>query len=544
MPKDKSKIFYTDTPINYGKRFPFETAGEIAEREKAEKNIHAAGDLEKHVYERSSDEGWWDYVVPKENNTYGGSVWGRKRFNARRSYSRYGEPDNDTPAEICSLWKDCRNNTSYGERNRNFKRQAFEYADVKDSYPAVGFMSKNPVYANMDIRQLRSYFSVRENLRHGIYPEVSISYILLYVYETILGVKVRNPEHGMDILDEIYDAYKERDASFRFNMDYWRRDYAIYHFMPDAIKRFPFNEIISDGRYELLLNPAGADMDIFFDTALVLSGYSPSKSKFYCKYPEKMKEAFLTGCTYAALFINKREDMSLLEWCFGRPDKTEIFLFSDVPFYDPDKNEHDLFKIDEVRYLEKKGNRFFMHCFPASGKNPRLRYLIVKLENAFREAYGEGKPLMDKEPDEDLYACMKRAVKELKEKEYKKLHPPIKIDMSKLSGIRSDAEIIKEALMTDEEMEEIQVTPAVTYPETEKKTDSPFTDDEREFLKLILNGGDERSFLKERHIMPGVMLEKINEIFLDIIGDTALEEDNGRIVPVEDYTEDIRDLIS
>ena len=95
-----------------------------------------------------------------------------------------------------------------------------------------------------------------------------------------------------------------------------------------------------------------------------------------------------------------------------------------------------------------------------------------------------------------------------------------------------------------EEMEEIQVTPAVTYTETEKKTDSPFTDDEREFLKLILNGGDERSFLKERHIMPGVMLEKINEIFLDIIGDTALEEDNGRIVPVEDYTEDIRDLIS
>ena len=44
--------------------------------------------------------------------------------------------------------------------------------------------------------------------------------------------------------------------------------------------------------------------------------------------------------------------------------------------------------------------------------------------------------------------------------------------------------------------------------------------------------------------MPGVMLEKINEIFLDIIGDTALKEDNGRIVPVEDYTEDIRDLIS
>ena len=53
------------------------------------------------------------------------------------------------------------------------------------------------------------------------------------------------------------------------------------------------------------------------------------------------------------------------------------------------KKDQDLFEIDPVRFLERAGNRFFMHYYPEQRKNSKLSYLIVKLENGYDTYIGE-----------------------------------------------------------------------------------------------------------------------------------------------------------
>ena len=59
------------------------------------------------------------------------------------------------------------------------------------------------------------------------------------------------------------------------------------------------------------------------------------------------------------------------------------------------------------------------------------------------------------------------------------------------------------------------------------------------FLRLLLQGGDWQTYLRQQHKPLGVMMDAVNNKAMDWLGDVVLEDDGEGPKVIEDYVEDI-----
>ena len=165
----------------------------------------------------------------------------------------------------------------------------------------------------------------------------------------------------------------------------------------------------------------------------------------------------------------------------------------------------------------------------------------------------------------------------LKEKTLRN-RPQVRVDLSRLGAIRDLAAITRERLLegTEEGMQaddwnDLMNGPADEKPDTVQKCESEgrsssdygigsrpdtatgkdadagggrlFSSQETVFLKLLLDGGNGADFLRGHKILPSVFVDAINEKAYEEIGDSIVEESGRGFQLVEDYIEDVRDLL-
>ena len=121
--------------------------------------------------------------------------------------------------------------------------------------------------------------------------------------------------------------------------------------------------------------------------------------------------------------------------------------------------------------------------------------------------------------------------------------PKITIRFSQLEQIRQDASVTRDSLLTEEEMteaEEIEASPANAYDEL---TSDLLNEVQLKIMSMLLSGESVRPFINENHLMPSVLADEINEALFDEIGDTVLECDGENLSLIEDYTEDVKELL-
>ena len=87
------------------------------------------------------------------------------------------EDVNKAPEKILELWRICRRTQRSPTRNRDFFIQAIYASDCEDNVSRIElFFAYNPVYQDMNLAQMRSYFTLRAGWRRGEYPQnISIS---------------------------------------------------------------------------------------------------------------------------------------------------------------------------------------------------------------------------------------------------------------------------------------------------------------------------------------------------------------------------------
>ena len=73
---------------------------------------------------------------------------------------------------------------------------------------------------------------------------------------------------------------------------------------------------------------------------------------------------------------------------------------------------------------------------------------------------------------------------------------------------------------------------------------SGLTEDEAEFLHMLLTDGPWKEFVRERHLLPSMLADSINEKLMDMIGDVVIEFDGEDPVLIEDYEEELEGLFS
>jgi hypothetical protein len=128
--------------------------------------------------------------------------------------------------------------------------------------------------------------------------------------------------------------------------------------------------------------------------------------------------------------------------------------------------------------------------------------------------------------------------------------PKITLDLSGLDRIRQDAQTTRDSLLTEEELAEIRrieepappVSPVGSVPE-ELLPGLPLDPLPLQILRILLRGEPVAPLIRENRLMPSILADTINEALFDEIGDTVLLCENDELSLVEDYREELTQLL-
>ena len=206
----------------------------------------------------------WDYFAPEETER-------------RDDFTGMSASDANIEEPLRSLLRMIRQQPWQITAAKAFYEQALFMADYEEDAPIVGFMSYFPSFRDMSVPQLRSYFAIRRQLRLGKFPDVSLSYIFVYVYETLMKVGVNTAEEGYEILSEINEAYRKSEPKLGKYLTPWLRDYVVYNNLSSHFLEVFKAEREQDDTIAILSSLDTADEQALFSTFCDLGKYDPRK---------------------------------------------------------------------------------------------------------------------------------------------------------------------------------------------------------------------------------------------------------------------------
>ena len=97
-------------------------------------------------------------------------------------------------------------------KEKSFYLQGNFMVDYIDQYDTnITCNQSSPTYNDLNVYQLRSFFSWRTQVRNGIYNQTEKPYVLLYIYELINQIGVKNSIDGLNKIIELWQNYRKFD---------------------------------------------------------------------------------------------------------------------------------------------------------------------------------------------------------------------------------------------------------------------------------------------------------------------------------------------
>lgn len=116
----------------------------------------------------------------------------------------------------------------YTSHESSFVQQAQKWVNHTEKRAHfVPFQQYWPQYDSMTARQQKWYFYWRTKVRKGIYPDTDLSYIFIHVYELINNVGVQNKMNGYEQLRQLWLHYRERYPKLDNYLLDWMIDYVL-----------------------------------------------------------------------------------------------------------------------------------------------------------------------------------------------------------------------------------------------------------------------------------------------------------------------------
>lgn len=448
--------------------------------------------------------------------------------------------------------------TSY-DYYETFRRHAHGFRE-REGTPttAVEFFSYMPQYSQMNAAQLAYYFWWRTNFRKGVYLSADYSYLLLYLYELINTGDVAEPreiQNGMVTLWLAYrDVYPRLDALVRE----WLCDYSLlFQLSPPVLPPKQYKALLAGCRLKEYYVPLEGEDDALLTAVLLFcNNYDYTKSKFFTPESAPEYHRVLRGAVGVTLSYLRKRDGNVLTGGQGVSTISRDTFTGAICSY-------RLKRHIEVEYTS------FSHTH-------ELRYIISDVlkyaENALRTARGIKSKLtiyavevpLREELDAYLATALPpktvraRAKKEEVIPEYERRYD---LPVSAPSLTRA-AEIEAESWQTTKRLveafggEELVETPdngasfsASTEARVPEAGATGTTEDGLaaalgelcEFVRLAARGdaAAQRAYARLHGKMLDAIVDEINTVAGDILGDIILEEADGAFAVIEDYLDQL-----
>ncbi|SEQ29340.1 TerB N-terminal domain-containing protein [Butyrivibrio sp. TB] len=396
------------------------------------------------------------------------------------------------------------------------------------------------------------YYNLPESLIDGIYDKSfddSLSTILTYenYIRDVKGDKISSPSENI-----INDDKSSKDSAFELSED---------------------------------------DIHKIFEAIDALSSDSLKGSLFYKKNPKDMEEITVRAYRNVSLFYQEHNKPMLLEKCFGAKGVYPYHMFRKAIFYDHIHYEDYEYVFSDARIYRCRDGHWSLETFyKADSKSSDLGAICKEIDRICRRKFSFGHPLQQKlNLPLIIQAISDAADTYIKEKE-EAAKPKIHIDFGKLSGIRKDAAYTRDQLITEEEMsdedefmkfedevlasnitesvpnksvalsdsklqigvDDIDIREVIsndnisndkTVSNDQPSGNLPISEHQMNIVNLLLAGKNVIEYAASNHLMLAVEIDAINETLYDEIGDTVIEFDGDTPELVEDYIDDIKQIL-
>lgn len=464
------------------------------------------------------------------------------------------------------------------DTNKLFYLQGTFMDDYVDNYDInVPCNKNNPVYNNLTIYQLRSYFSWRTLIRNKLYKQTEQSYVFLYIYELLNKIGVKNEIDGLNKIIDLWQNYRVFDNSFDKYLSNWVKDYYIinrinidFNLIEEElpIKNNENLEDISEiliGNYENKLE--------FIDS---ISNYHILKSKIM-----EHKYSFLINLVIPEIFKNldkyfSENNLSFVNITFGEFKKKYWNVYENAIYFNNKLESDFVFKFKNLETYYRKGNNYYKETFELSQYSKCIiGYILKNIEITLRECLKFSKNLKvnissldELSSNAELYSVVtakkfnmiinntikkyliehKTEINNIITKEKKE---EIVIDANKFNEIRKSSSRIQEKLIVEEETylekeEQIEVEIINSSQDIFKNLIDNLNTVELDFLKKIINNEPRNNLIdysKQNNILFEIMIENINKVALETIADNLIEDNSDEVIIYAEYIDALREKL-
>ncbi len=427
--------------------------------------------------------------------------------------------------------------------------------------PEVDFFSYAPQYTQMNGAQFAYYLWWRRNFREGRCLPAAHSYQLLYVYEIINLGDTIPPAEGQEALVRLWLSYRKSNPRLDALLREWIVDYSLLYRLPaPALARSLYGELLNGAKLKEFFVPIGkgnGEEENSLTTAVLLfcNNYDYTKSKFYNEETAADYHRVLRGAVKVALDYLRERDGELLMGTDGVSTVSRDTFTGAICSWQIRKRievDYTSFsRTHELRYLMSDVLKYAENALRAH-RGIKSRLSIYAVDTALRERL-----------DAYLNAILppRAAKKEKKEEEvpaYEKRYdlPVCAPSLSRAAEIESDSwattkrlvEAFEDAENENKAANGIEKAPSmpmepVSAPVAVTPDAIPVESTLASALGkyaafLALSGARaQREFALSNGMMVDAIVDRINTVAGDMLGDILLEEGDDGYIVIEDYRE-------
>lgn len=460
------------------------------------------------------------------------------------------------------------------QKNENFRRQGAFMADYVDDLPYTGgFHHYFPTYHDLNIPQLRGYFTWRAALREGHFLPIATSLAYIYLYELLCGIGVDSPEDALRKMEEFEAGFLGADlgnAGMRRNLRRWMFEFCVLHGLPaeNARAHLAPESLERDRALATLRSPASrTDEEVFFALA-TFAGKKLPQSAVLKKDAERGRHLFASVWRHAVQTCSQN-GKGLFEVCFGqRRSYTWRPLSNAIHWEESAPQEGFSYELNECRsFRYGAGSWLELRYEPLFFDKDAFQGFVHETDRILRKRLKTGHYLHEKPEEAWARPCIEAALAAERRTRNQAARQKVRIDFSGLEQIRTEASATRDSLLTESELgddftnikaytssQEQAVEP--NLPQTDERDVPPAFESAESsrvpegldevharILQALLRGEPVGGLIRVHHLMPSVVADTVNEALFDEVGDNVLECEGDALALVEDYREDIAELL-
>ncbi len=462
----------------------------------------------------------------------------KELFDSERSY----EPEDSLLHKVTLKHIQCE--YRYYEE---FLQDAIKYRACQgESCDYKPYFSYKPMYNQLNETQLAYYLWFRESFQKGWEIPIDPSYVLLYVYELInLGDRL-DVRQSQRLLAELWKKYHDRFPELSANLAAWICDFSLLHGLPPPVNGSgELAKKVTALKEFYLPMPRGDAEGCAKALLRFCTSYDFRGSKFYTDENKDLFDRHIFGALVQGVRYYSEDGRMLSHSSF---QDSKLIRDAYVGAVCTAEQKYRI-EVEFCSFSRSNELRFLVGDIVKYSENKLRAYLGIKSKMTVYSIPTEVKELLDTYFEEALLP--RRATRTIREKQaYEALYdlPRKPLSLQNAAQIETDSwSTTKELVSAFEEENHIEIQPiSEPMPKEESLPKEPQEDDLKSRLQAwkkpleALLGGDSKAFecfAREQGKMPDVLVEQINELAVELIGDALIEETDGDYGIVEDYRE-------